>query len=290
MAAGCSRVMCLEKEQTDVALGIAANMSSGFKKVFGSETKAFHAGSTSGNGIIAALLASEELSCSEGMLDGNDGYLQVFDGKSDFDLSGLFSDIWEFSELAQKYHVSCHFTHSSIESVLKIMKETEVDGPDVEKITVEVSELAYKAAVRYQIDSVLDAKFSIPFCLANTILRKNTGLTMFTEEKIREPFVLDFMEKIFVTPNPSFSPMQASVTLKKFNGEIIAKSADVFNEIPGIEEKKERMLKKFRDTCSMYIESPNIENIIDEVMNLERETNIKEFVGRLNAALLSGRK
>ena len=288
-AAGCSRLMGLSKDRTRVALGIAANMASGIKAVFGSEAKAFHAGHVSGGGITAALLAGEDLTCSDRMLEGVDGYLQVFDGETEYDPQKLFDEIWEFNELAQKYHVSCHFAHSSVESVLRMMEDVNLRSEEVKKIDVTVSELAFKAAGKYKIESILDAKFSIPYCISNTIIRKNTDMAMFTDEMIREQEVLKFMGKVSLIPTGSAGPMAAEVIIEKTDGTVLTRSVDVFSEIPDIDEKKERIINKFGDICAETIASENIGRIVEDVMNLDLSSNIGMFVDDLNNNLITGR-
>jgi 2-methylcitrate dehydratase PrpD len=281
-AAGCSRILGLNGTQTRAALGIASNAVSGLKSVFGSEAKAFHAGYTSGIGIQSALLASENLTCSDRMLEGVDGYVQVFDGELDNDAQKLFGEIWEFDELAQKYHSSCHFSHSPIEAVLRLVEEEGLSPQEIRKINVEISELALKAAGKTRIESILDAKFSVSYCISNAILRKNTGLYAFTDELIRNKNVLDFMDKVHVRSNNLFKPMEAKVSIERNDGTTVSQLVDVFNEVPKINVKKERIKKKFTDICAPLISSESIGNIISDVANLEKISNIRVLIDNVN--------
>lgn len=286
-AAGCSRILGLNGKQTNAALGIASNMASGLKSVFGSETKAFHAGYTSSTGITAALLASENLTCSDGMLEGVDGYVQVFEGEMRHDMQRYFDDIWEFDELAQKYHSSCHFSHSPIEAVLRILEEEGLNPQEIQKINVEISDLALKAAGKTKIESILDAKFSVSYCIANAVMRRNTGLYAFNDELIHDKNVLEFMGKIHVNSKSSFEPMESEVSIEKRDGKTYSQSVDVFNEVPKISVKKERIKNKFTDICAPLLSNESIEKIISDVMNVDKISNIRVFIENLNNIFVS---
>jgi len=281
-AAGCCRILGLNGTQTRAALGIASNMVSGLKSVFGSEAKAYHAGYTSGIGIQSALLASENLTCSDRMLEGVDGYVQVFDGELGNDAKELFGEIREFDELAQKYHSSCHFSHSPIEAVLRIAEKEGLNPREIRKINVEISELALKAAGKTKIESILDAKFSVPYCIANAILRKNTGLYAFTDELIRDKTVLGFMDKVHVSSNDKFKPMEAKVSIERSDGRVLSQLVDVFNEVPKISVKKERIRNKFTDICAAIISAEGIKRIISDVLNFDKIPNVRIFIDNLN--------
>jgi len=105
-AAGCAKLMGLDEKQTIYALGIAGTQASGFKRVFGSMCKPFHAGRASQVGLEAALLAGEGFTSAEDILEGPAGFFELLKGKAKEEVVGLLGKDWNIDRLAQKYHAS----------------------------------------------------------------------------------------------------------------------------------------------------------------------------------------
>jgi len=280
-AAGCARLLGLSEQQTVYALGLAGTLSSGLKVVFGTMTKAFHAGNAAQAGLRAALLAAEDFTCAEDLLEGTDGYLQVFGGHIDDEAVNSLGRTWDFDHLAQKYHASCHFTHSAIESVLAIVNNEGVGPEDVAAIRVQSSHLALKAAGKEDPQTALEGKFSIPYCLANAILRGDTGLRAFTDEKVKDPGVKDFMQQISLSVNDDLEPMASRVTVETRSGTVHEQSCDVFREIPGLEEKRMRIQKKFMDIAAATFGEKRGRPLMDRVLSLETVGDMRDFVARI---------
>jgi 2-methylcitrate dehydratase PrpD len=282
-AAACSRLLNLNKMQTVHAIGLACNMSSGLKSIFGSDAKTFFAGYTASGGITAALLANENMKCSEMMLEGSDGYLQVFDITDiNSEFEKYFEGHEEFNKLAQKYHASCHFTHSAIEAALRILENKNINKEEIKNIIIEVSELAFKAAGKTEIRTILDAKFSITYCVANAIIRKNTGIYIFTDKMIHDENITKFMKKIFLQVNKAYQPMESKVIIEKYDGIKEAATVNVFEEIPPLKIKKERIINKFHDICEPLMQTKKINNIVNNIMTLENVKNMKSLIDIIN--------
>jgi len=268
-AAGCARLLGLNEQETVFALGLAGTMSSGMKIVFGTMTKAFHAGNAARDGMKAALLGEVGMTCSPDFLEGPDGYLQVFSGTIDEDVLSSLGVAWDFDKLAQKYHASCHFTHSAIEATLKLVAQEGLGPEDIESIVVHASRLGFNAAGKTSPKTALEGKFSIPYCVANAILRGDTGLKAFSDEKVIEPIVTDYMKKIDLVCDSNFTAMEARVDITTIQGKRVSDFRDVYTEIPSLAEKKERITKKFMNICDMIMEERKARAILDSVLNIE---------------------
>jgi 2-methylcitrate dehydratase PrpD len=105
-AAACAKLMGLDEQQTVYALGIAGTQASGFKVVFGTMCKPFHAGRASQDGLEAALLAKDGFTSAEDILEGPDGFFQLLQGTVNKEAIGLLGKTWDIEDLAPKYHAS----------------------------------------------------------------------------------------------------------------------------------------------------------------------------------------
>ena len=269
-AAGCSYLLDLDELQTSYALGIAAGTASGLKSVFGSEAKAYHIGHMASSAISAAILGKEQVTCSE-MLENIDGYLQVYKGSINIDgVEKYLNGYDEFDHLAQKYHASCHFTHSAIEAIERISTKNTLKISDIDAIEIQASDLGVKAAGKTVINTILDAKFSAIYCVANKLLRGKTGIDVFTEENIKDPAILSFMKKITLKTNIALKPMESKVTVTLSNGNRLSETVDVFSEIPTLDIKREKIIQKFYANCKKAFPEEKISRLVEMIMNLQK--------------------
>jgi 2-methylcitrate dehydratase PrpD len=79
-AAGASRMMGLDVEQTRRALGIGASQSAGLRENFGTMTKPFHPGRSAESGIIAAEFAKLGWTATPIVLEAGRGFFKAAGG------------------------------------------------------------------------------------------------------------------------------------------------------------------------------------------------------------------
>ena len=277
-AAVCSRILGLDEKQTIHALGIAGTMASGLRRSFGTMCKPFHAGKAAQGGLMGAMLAAEGFTAATDIFEGPNGFFQAFKGGINEQALGTLGRTWEIEYLAQKYHASCYGTHSPIEASLNIVKSEELDGKDINSINVQVSPLAMSAASKTEPRTGLEGKFSINYCVANALLRGNTGMQAFTDERVNDEEVQDFMRKISVSADNDLNMMEARVEINTGNGRIYSKFKDVDKEIPPLETKNMKIRDKFSDICGPVLGGRKANEFVDAVLSLEKVNNIKSLI------------
>ncbi|MDT8273457.1 MAG: MmgE/PrpD family protein, partial [Desulfomonilia bacterium] len=237
-AAGCARLLGLDEQQTRYALGIAGTQSSGLKRVFGTMCKPFHAGRSSQAGLMSALLAGQGFTSAEDILEGPQGFFEALKGKVNEDIVGLLGLGWDVVNLSQKYHASCHATHSPMEATLALVQEHDSAISRIRSITVQSSRLALDAAGKDKPRTGLEGKFSIPYCVANALLRGETGMQAFTDEKVSDPEVQGLMKKIHAIHDPEMKALEATVEIETTDGETYQGFSDILQQIPPLEIKR----------------------------------------------------
>lgn len=248
-AAACSRLLGLSEKQTIYALGIGGTQSSGLKRVFGTMCKPFHAGRSSQAGLLAALLAEKGFTSAEDILEGPQGFFEALKGKVNDDVVNMLGMGWDVQNLNQKYHASCHATHSPLEAALSIIKGEKIKIEDIKSITVHASTLSLQAAGKTEPATGLEGKFSIPYCVANALLREETGMQAFTDEKVNDPAVRTLMKKINVINDPKIQALESEVEVETNDGKNFKAFSDILQQVPPLEIKKERVASKFIDLC-----------------------------------------
>jgi 2-methylcitrate dehydratase PrpD len=280
-AAGCSKLLGLDEQQTVYALGIAGTQASGLKSAFGTMCKPFHAGKASQAGLMSALLAADGFTSTENILEVDFGFLKVLNGKLNKNAVEVLNAPWEAADLAQKYHASCHATHSPIEGTLAILEEEGLSVDDIKSITLHVSELALGAAGKTDPQTGLAGKFSIPYCVANALLRGDTGTKAFTDEKVNDPQVKEFMKKISLVRNDDFVLVEAIIDLETTTGKIYTRELDVMKDIPGLETKREKITAKFLDLSDAYLGNEKAQKMVAAINNLDQIENVQQLTEEL---------
>jgi 2-methylcitrate dehydratase PrpD len=280
-AAGCAWLLGLEEEKSTFALGIGATQSSGLKRVFGTMCKPFHAGRSSQAGLMSALLAEEGFTSAEDALEGPQGFFQVLGGNGNEAPLDRLGRAWDVGDLSQKYHASCHATHSPLEATLSIVKKEKVSLDRIEAIRVHSSELALSAASKTDASTGLEGKFSIPYCVANALVTGETGNQAFTDEKVRDPGVRELMKKITVTVDPEMKTLESRVEMKTAEGNTFSAFSDVLKDVPALNMKREKVKSKYFDLCGPVMGKEKTGTLADEILGMETLPNLRPFAESL---------
>jgi 2-methylcitrate dehydratase PrpD len=282
-AAACSRLLRLDTQKTVFALGIAGTQAAGLKRVFGTMCKPFHAGRASEVGLMAALLADSGFTSAEDILEGPSGFFQALRGAVDENVLDTLGKTWDIEELAQKYHASCHATHSPMEAAWSTFEKEDLSVSDVKSITVHSSELGLSAAFRTEANTGLEGKFCIPYCVANALLRGigSTGLQAFTEEKVNDPKIKDLMAKITTIQDPEMTGMDARVEVETNDGKVYSAYSDILNEVPELEEKITKIKEKFTDLCEPILGGEKTQELMQTITKMEEINDMNSLIDQL---------
>jgi 2-methylcitrate dehydratase PrpD len=280
-AAACAKLMDLDQEQATHALGIGATQAFGLKAVFGTDCKPFHAGRASQSGLMAAMLAKDGFTSAPDALEGPQGFFHAFRGAPDPEAVARLGEEWEVVRLAQKYHASCHATHSPIEAAREIISDKKVDVDKVKSIDVRVSQLARDIAGKREPTTGLEAKFSITYCVANALLHEDTGMRAFSDKRANDFKVRDIMKIIEVSADPEIQSMAARVKVHMDDGKVFECSADVLNDVPRLDAKRMKVRAKFRSLVEPVRGEEGAAALLERISELERIENMREFAGGL---------
>jgi len=282
-AAACSRLLGLDEQQTVYALGIAGTQASGLKRVFGTMCKPFHAGRASEVGVMSSLLAGDGFTSAEDILEGPGGFFAAMKGAVNEDVLSTLGKTWEVENLAQKYHASCHGTHSPIEAALSIFQKEGLSIPEIKAITVHVNQLMLSAAHMTDANTGLEGKFCIPYCVANALLRGNTGMQAFTDDKVADPEVKALMKKIFLQCDSQIPAVsaEARVEIETTAGRKYSALSDVMKDVPELKVKRVKIRSKFTDLCSTVLGDQKTKRLEEIILSLEKMENMTAFIALL---------
>ncbi len=231
-AAACARLSRLDAEQTANALAIAASLAGGLVANFGTMSKPLHVGRTAQSGVLAVRLARAGFTGSPDALEHDSGFMRAHSpsgapavAERDWQLGQK----WRMAELGVniKRYPMCYGAHRSIDAMLDLAAEHDLDGNAIDTIDVRIGSTQSLMLRNHEPRTGLEAKFSMEFAMASAVIARRVGLRELTDTFVNRDDVKAVMRKVRVTTTDErmadmpFAPDdRVSVTLK--GGETFA--------------------------------------------------------------------
>jgi 2-methylcitrate dehydratase PrpD len=196
----CAKLLGLDLKQIEMALGMAGSMASGVSHNHGTMTKPLHAGLAARDGVIAAEMAARGWTAGDRILEHPAGFMASFCGDS--------VNVWRLiKDLGKPYRVQDAVgikkypcggaNHRVIDALLALMKEHSFDYRDVEEVEVPQSYQSHYIMIAKP-RTGLEAKFSMVYIPAATLVQGYIDIDTFTDERIQDPRIRQTMEKVRV--------------------------------------------------------------------------------------------
>jgi 2-methylcitrate dehydratase PrpD len=290
-AAIAGKILRLNQQQELDALALAFNRCGGSfqSNIDGTLAVRLIQGFVSQNGIMCAQLAQRGITGPPNFLEGIYGYFHIF-AKDKHDPQAVVDKLGERFELTKtvfKKYPSCGGTLASTGAILDLVEEKELVPEDVRRIDITVTPYLHKlVGHRFKIgeNPKVNAQFNIQYCVANALLRKSSKLAHFDEPSIREPRIMEIIDKIHVSADPTLderhhTAMDMRVTT--IDGNILHKSVDIARGFPENPLTKEEHKERFQDCISYAKKSPspeNIEKLVSLVSQLEELNDVRILI------------
>jgi len=269
-AVACARLIGLEASAVAAALSISTSMAAGSKLQFGSMTKPLHAGLAAKNGILAAQLAAAGVSAAAEPLEGDWGFLQHYAGLEAPGLEAGLARLGAPAAILQhgisvKVHPCCGSTHRPIDALLHLRAEHHL-GPDlVDEIEALVTEIAARNLMYAEPRNEMEARFSLPYCLAVALVNGQLSRADFTPRAVQRPEIRELLGRITMRVDPTLStavspgeahdwPAKVAVRLK--DGRVLHHTVSQPRGHPQSPLSDDELADKFRD-CSDGVLSPS---------------------------------
>lgn len=129
-----------------------------------------------------------------------------------------------------KLHPSCYGNHNPIECALELVQQHAFSAEDIASVELEVPPNRVKHFLNQPMgpnDEQPRSLFSIPYAIANVLVRKEVLIEHYTEPFIRDPQVVALSTKVQLVPKLPLGNNQASrLTLTLKNGQSLSQYRD----------------------------------------------------------------
>ena len=288
-----AKLLKLNEEQMENVIGMAGALTPiSNPRVHLTKTNFYHYqwGINCKNGIVAALIAARGISPMPDFLDGEQGSYAM-------SLSDKCADEWYNKNLGKDYLImETYFKHwptnmwinQPLDGIDAIMRKHNVKAEDVEQIIV-TPEMEFRMAYRpggYR--SIVDAEFSIPYCIAVLMHEPEPGPNWYTEEKFKDPKILELAGRVTAEGpvqglNDAFIKFRAgtypyvTVEVKTKDGRCFKQDVPFPKGHPQNRMTVDEFKDRFRRAASFALNPDKIEKAIDKIMNLEEVEDISEI-------------
>ena len=266
-ALGASHLLGLDDRQMADALSLVlcqVTMPGEIKYSQGTVIRAVREAFPAQVAVQSALLARQGLAGFEEVLEGKAGFYALYAGGR-FDpqvlLAPLGDPFW-IEQLTFKPWPSCRGTHPFIQMALDLQGRHGFAADEVDSVAVELGpmqRMLVEPVARKQAPQVaIDAKFSVPFCIASALVRGAVTLDSFAERALRDPPVLALAARVsFAEPEDAATwrgdAGRMVITLR--SGEQFAAALDRARGTPEAPLSDADLVAKFID-CAMRAARP----------------------------------
>jgi 2-methylcitrate dehydratase PrpD len=256
-AAACARLLKLDRVRTNHAISIAASMSSGIQKNFGSMVKSLHVGIAASNGLRAARLARSGVEGACDAFEGK-GYLFAYSGgetetwRENLRLGAPFAIVEPGFE--QKRYPCCYMLHRMIQATINLVREKRLTLADVASARVDMPKGGTKPLIHPFPKSGLNALFSGPHAIAAALADGRIDLATFADAAVTRPGIQSRLRDVEVIESTDDLPAgmtigdaPVTVTLTLKDGSTLAHTITVSPGSKGDPLTPEQLKAKWTD-------------------------------------------
>lgn len=279
-AATIAKILKLDVEQFISALGLAGSQAAGLMaSQFGAMAKRFHSGKAAQNGIIAALCAKEGLTGVRNVLEAPYGgfcstYSETYN--LDWATNGLGTE-FEILKNGFKQYSSLASSQTSVDAMRAVRAKHGIKGEDVAKVVVRTTKMVHvHCGWPYVPAETITAQMNLPYTAAVTLLEGTAFVDQYTDDKLRDPRILDLANRIEVVIDPELDAggphemraVRATVTMpdgRTFEESVTYRSGHWKNPL-----SDETLNAKFRNLAERVLTKGAVDKITDTVRGLEK--------------------
>lgn len=285
-----TKLMGLPVKQVRSAFGIATSMAAGVIVNFGTMAKPLHVGRAAENGIVSAQLAALGFEAHPDALEGPKGFFHAFAGgfnphKIHGKLGRPFSII--DPGVSIKPYPCGALGHPAMDAMRALLIQHDLRPEQVDHVEVATGSnvLPPKGPLRYRkAQTVLQAKFCLPFQMASMIIRRKAGTMEFTEEFVQSPAVQDMMDRVEAVVDPGIDALGrhkivSVIEVRLKDGRILrGKSSEHYRGGPHNPFTREELAEKFNDCVQRVLNPDQSRKLLETIESLEKLSSIRPLI------------
>lgn len=283
------RLMGLSKPELKNAFGILLNLMSGSYQGIWDGAHAFKqpGAQAAYNAILACQLSQNGFKGVDDALESRLGFFHLY--APDPHPENFLVDLGEifYVKGQHKLHPSCYGNHNPIDTILELRDKHGFEASDVDKVTIAVPPNRidhFLNQVPTKDDSQPKFLFTIPYGVANALLRGRPELEHYVAPAIYEPEVLDLASRVILEPTLPLGNnhlVNIIVTLKDGTEHVLERANPAgWLDNPATEEQ---LVEKFWRNLKFFgdIDEKEGNKALQLILDIENQSNVHELVQTL---------
>jgi 2-methylcitrate dehydratase PrpD len=286
-AGACARLLRLDPARVRDALSLATSMAAGSRMQLGEMAKSVHAGLAAKSGVLAAGLAEQGVGAAAEALVGRWRFAEMFAGHAAPE--GMMNPPAEDATLAieaigisYKMYPTCAATHLSIDALLAL-RACGVAPKRITRIETSLPAVLAGNLMHDRPASGMEARFSMPYCLAVAALHGRVALADFERDAVHRDDVRALMPCIAMhaLAHAADGRPPTSVTLHLADGSSLTETRSIRRGAPENPMTEEEHLAKFRDCAARVLDPGRVDTALDAIASLGRSGDAATLVTQL---------
>ena len=242
-------------------------------------TKAFHPARAAQSGVLAVLLAQQGFTSASTIIEGRHGFIAAFapdDGDAACITDGL-GERWEVMSNAPKPYASAILSHPLIDAMLAFRRKG-VTPEQVAGIRGRVNPLTIKLESRPQPQTGLEGRLSFQHAMTMALVDGACFPVQFTDERVRDPLVVEVRRKIAVEADASIAQDQCELTLTLNDGRTYTERVAHATGSPDNPVSDARLDRKFRELAGSVLPKARVKRLLAALWQLEQVADVGEII------------
>lgn len=291
-AAGAAKALGLDREQVQMALGIAVSRAAALRLNKGTMTKPLHVGFAARDGIEAAILAGAGATSNPRALDAEAGFFDVYaPGHGAVDgIAEKLGNPFEVIDpgLSPKLYPSCMESHAAVDAILELREEHGLKPDSVRRIRCGITTGARGNLVFSNPGTPLECKFSGEYCIAAALVKGRLGMAEFDDGSVNDADVREVMARIEVFIHPELAGEDAItynspafLEVETADGRTLERRIRQFRGHPDNPLSPSDLEAKFVECGDRVLDPDRVRRARDMVNDLENLTSVRELLREL---------
>jgi 2-methylcitrate dehydratase PrpD len=307
VAVAAARMFSMDLRQTRMAMGIMASTGSGVRKNVGSMGKAYHVGHGVRSGIFAAMLAREGFVVDPDIIEGSDeggeghqrfGLADSYNGVGNYRLHLMTENLGEDLEVGKdttmlRMHPGSTAPGAGIDGLIELANANALAPDDVASIHYECTPQCVAIAPYAEPFDEMHAKFCLPYTMAVAFLDRQVGIEQYSDERIADPEVRSFMQRIVVTQPDDLKHhrgqwgengvnwAESRITIKLKNGRELKRACSHAKGYPEQPASWHDQKIKYEECTQKVFSSAQIDETVAMIADLDSLQDVRELTRAL---------
>ena len=234
-AAACARLLHLNVEQTQHALGLAFLQASGTQQanIQPSLSKRLLSAFAARSGVYAALLAQRGITAPPDVIEGAFGFYALYQPGDAEKLTQDLGRRFDNDQASIKMYPSCGCNHTALDATLQLVRQYDLKPDDVLAIEATITpyiERIVGGDYDPSGDAQVAAQFNLRYSIACALVRRRLGLAEIQPDAARDPLIAAHLGKITCKVDATQSGTRGPVVVRmrtRLHGEISCRVEDV---------------------------------------------------------------